>query len=151
MVGDKHCFGMPGAPAEEVQSAAEIACIHDFIRSLPSGYNTHVLQHGVNLSGGQKQRIAIARALLVKPCVLILDDAVSAVDQDTEKKILENIGNACGKITVLRVTQRLRSAAKSSTVLLLENGKISAKGSHAGLLRRSEVYREMYESQEGKT
>lgn len=142
------CFGMPGAPAEEVQSAAEIACIHDFIRSLPSGYNTHVLQHGVNLSGGQKQRIAIARALLVKPCVLILDDAVSAVDQDTEKKILENIGNACGKITVLRVTQRLRSASESSTVLLLENGKISAMGSHTGLLRTSEVYREMYESQE---
>lgn len=140
-------WGNPDAVFEEVVDAAKSAEAHDFILSFPDGYETRLGQGGVNLSGGQKQRLCIARALLKRPRILLLDNSTSAVDTDTERKIKYNLKHKLRETTVLLVTQRYSSMEDSDRVLLLEGGKIEATGTPARLLEQSPLYREIYESQ----
>jgi ATP-binding cassette subfamily B protein len=142
-------YGNPDATDEEVIAAAEVAQAHEFIQAFPDGYDTQVGQRGVNLSGGQKQRIAIARALLVRPSILILDDSTSSVDVETEAKIetaLEELRRSC---TSFVVAQRVSTVLNADKIVVLDQGRIAAVGRHAELLRSSPLYQEIYESQLG--
>lgn len=140
-------WGNPDATDDEVEAAARIAQCHDFIAQQENGYNTIIKQSGVNLSGGQKQRIAIARALLKKPEILILDDSTSALDTETEAKLQKAICDGLGNCTKFIITQRISSIIKADKIILLEGGAIIAIGSHQHLLDTSVVYREIYSSQ----
>jgi ATP-binding cassette subfamily B protein len=144
------CYGRPNASDEEVIEAAKAAQAHEFILNLPQGYNTHVEERGVNLSGGQKQRLAIARALVMHPKILILDDSSSSVDIETETKIqaaLEKImSEGC---TSFVVAQRISTVLNADKILVLDKGKIVAEGTHAELIKSSPIYQEIYESQLG--
>jgi ATP-binding cassette subfamily B protein len=142
-------YGAPDATDDDVVAAAEAAQAHGFISALPQGYDTRVEERGVNLSGGQKQRIAIARALLVKPRILILDDATSAVDVETETRIHEALAGAARRCTTLMVAQRISTVLKADRIVVLEGGRIAASGSHGELMAQSSVYREIFESQLG--
>ena len=149
-VRENICYGRPNATDEEVFSAAKAAQAHEFILNLPQGYDTHVEERGVNLSGGQKQRIAIARALIMKPKILILDDSSSAVDIETETKIqaaLEKIMR--GGCTTFVVAQRISTVLNADKIVVLDKGKIAAEGTHAELITSSPIYQEIYESQLG--
>ena len=164
-VRDNIRYGRPEASDEEVTAAAMAAQAHDFIMSFPEGYDTMLGQRGVNLSGGQKQRIAIARALLLKPAVLILDDSTSSVDVETETKIQVALENPmsdrttpsaplrAGPSTPLRTTfviaQRISTVLTADKILVLDDSQIAAEGTHAELLASSPIYREIYESQLG--
>ncbi|HHW41326.1 MAG TPA: ABC transporter ATP-binding protein [Syntrophomonadaceae bacterium] len=143
-------WGNENAGDEEIAAAARAAQAHDFIMNLPEGYNTRLGQSGVNLSGGQKQRLAIARALLKKPKVLILDDSTSAVDLATEARIQSALRELAGKCTIILIAQRISSVMEADKILVLEEGRIIAQGTHAELLRECVVYRDIYESQMGK-
>jgi ATP-binding cassette subfamily B protein len=165
-IRDNIRYGRPEAGEEEVMAAAKAAQAHDFIISLPDGYDTLLGQRGVNLSGGQKQRLAIARALLLKPAVLILDDSTSAVDVETESRIqdaLEAImkertspstslrtGHSAPLMTCFVIAQRISTVLKADKILVLDDGQIAAQGTHAELLASSPIYREIYDSQLGK-
>ena len=142
-------YGRPDAAEEEVVAAARAAQAHDFILSLPQGYDTVVSQRGVNLSGGQKQRIAIARALLLKPSVLILDDSTSAVDVETEARIQEALEETTQQRTSFVIAQRISTVLNADKILVLDDGQIAAEGTHSELLSSSPIYREIYESQLG--
>lgn len=149
-VRENICYGKPDASDEEMIAAARAAQAHDFILHLPQGYDTHVEERGVNLSGGQKQRIAIARALIMKPRILILDDSSSAVDIETETKIqtaLEKIMR--GGCTTFVVAQRISTVLNADKIVVLDKGKIAAEGTHAELMKSSPIYQEIYESQLG--
>jgi len=148
-VRDNIRYGRPDATDEEVIAAAKAAQIHDFVASLPDGYDTMIGQRGVNLSGGQKQRIAIARALLVRPRVLILDDSTSAVDVETEARIEEAIESIPERPTRLVIAQRISTVLNADKIIVLERGRVAAIGTHDELLRSSGIYREIYESQLG--
>lgn len=148
-VSDNIRYGNPRAGQKDIEEAARIACAHDFILRLPRGYATHIEERGVNLSGGQKQRIAIARALLMHPRVLILDDATSSVDLETEAKIHAALRNLPGPVTTILVAQRISAVMKADRILLLEKGRIAAEGSHPELMQKSPIYREIYRSQMG--
>ncbi|MGA9347546.1 MAG: ABC transporter ATP-binding protein [Anaerolineae bacterium] len=153
-VGDNIRYGRPGASDEEVVAAAQAAQAHDFIMSFPAGYDTLIGQRGVNLSGGQKQRIAIARALLARPRVLIMDDSTSSVDVETEGKILSAldrlVAGADGYIrTRLVVAQRISTIMNADRIVVLDRGRIAASGTHRELLASSPIYREIYQSQLG--
>lgn len=141
-------WGDPDATAEEIEEAAKAAQAHDFIMSFADGYNTLLGRGGVNVSGGQKQRICIARALLRKPKILILDDSTSAVDSDTEQKIRENLKRVLQHTTVFIITQRINTMQSSDRVLVLEDGEVDAIGKPSELIERSEVYKEIYNSQQ---
>ena len=130
-------------------AAAQAAQAHDFISALPQGYNTLLGQRGVNLSGGQKQRIAIARALLVRPAVLILDDSTSAVDVETETKIQDALEQIMQDRTSFVIAQRISTVLNADKILVLDDGQIAAEGTHRDLLTSSPIYREIYESQLG--
>jgi ATP-binding cassette, subfamily B, multidrug efflux pump len=148
-VRDNIRYGAPHADEAEVIAAAQAAQAHDFIVGLPSGYDTHIEERGVNLSGGQKQRIAIARALLTKPRILILDDSTSAVDVETETKIqhaLEAMGTAH---TTLVVAQRISTVLNADSIAVLDQGRIVAQGTHRELMQHSPIYQEIYASQLG--
>jgi ATP-binding cassette subfamily B protein len=132
-----------------VERAARSAQAHDFIILLPEGYDTHVEERGVNLSGGQKQRIAIARALLMRPRILILDDCTSSVDMETEAKIHAALDRDLPRITTIIVAQRISTVLKANRIFLLERGRITAEGTHAELMAKSPIYREIYKSQLG--
>ncbi len=121
----------------------------EFIESLPKGYESDVGYRGAGLSGGQKQRVAIARALLVKPKILILDDSTSSVDVQTEAKIQEALEASMGKSTVFIIAQRISTVLKADKIIVLEKGKIVAIGNHAQLMRKSPIYKEIYDSQLG--
>jgi ATP-binding cassette subfamily B protein len=149
-IGDNIKYGKPEAPLEEVRKAAETARIAAFIEQLPQGYDTPIGQRGVGLSGGQKQRVAIARALLTRPSVLILDDCTSAVDMETENEIRNSLREYSTGMTTLIVAQRLSSVYRADRIIILENGRTSAQGTHPELLRTSSVYQEIYNSQLGK-
>jgi ATP-binding cassette subfamily B multidrug efflux pump len=148
-IGDNIRYGDPDASDEELIEAAKTAQAHEFIMSFPEGYDTMVGQRGVNLSGGQKQRIAIARALLVKPKILILDDSTSAVDVETEAEIENALESLMDDTTSFIVAQRISTVLKADKILVLDNGRIAAEGSHEELMETSPLYREIYDSQLG--
>ena len=140
-------WGDPNASDEECQRACRLACADDFIRSFPDGYNTHIEQGGNNVSGGQKQRLCIARALLKKPKILILDDSTSAVDTATDANIRRAFRNEIPNTTKLIIAQRISSVQDSDRILVLDEGRINGFGTHEELLASNEIYREVYESQ----
>jgi ATP-binding cassette subfamily B protein len=142
-------FGRPEATEEEIIMAAKAAQAHDFIMSLPDGYDSMVGQRGVNLSGGQKQRICIAQAILVRPKVLILDDSTSMVDVETEIKIEEALERLMKESTNFIIAQRISTVLKADKILVLENGKIAAEGNHSQLMETSSIYQDIYDSQLG--
>jgi ATP-binding cassette subfamily B multidrug efflux pump len=150
-------YGRPEASDEEVIAAAKAAQAHEFILRLPRGYETHVEERGVNFSGGQKQRIAIARALLVRPAILVLDDSTSSVDVETEMKIQAAIHEwmrprADSSIPAgicFVVAQRMSTVLKADKIIVLEEGHIAAQGTHRELLQSSQAYQEIYSSQLG--
>lgn len=148
-VRDNIRYGRPGASEDEVIAAAKAAQAHDFITNLPEGYNTRVEERGVNLSGGQKQRIAIARALLLKPSILILDDSTSSVDVETETKIQEAMKSWLKNSTSFVVAQRISTVLHADKILVVDEGKVVAQGTHTELMKSSPVYREIYDSQLG--
>jgi ATP-binding cassette subfamily B protein len=148
-VGDNIRYGVPAASDEEVIAAARAAQAHDFIMKLSRGYETHVEERGTNLSGGQKQRIAIARALLTKPKILILDDSTSSVDVETETRIQDALENQSHPPTTLVVAQRISTVLKADKIVVLENSRVAAQGTHQELMRFSPIYQEIYESQLG--
>lgn len=141
-------WGYEHATLEEIQEAARIAQIHDTIINLPHGYDTLLGQRGVNLSGGQKQRISIARALVRRPSILLLDDSTSALDVRTESLLLEALREL--SCTTLLITQKISSTIRADQVLLLSDGKLIAQGDHHHLLETSELYQQIYASQFGK-
>ena len=140
-------WGDPNASDEECQRACRLACADDFIRSFPDGYNTHIEQGGNNVSGGQKQRLCIARALLKKPKILILDDSTSAVDTATDANIRRAFRNEIPNTTKLIIAQRISSVQDADRILVLDEGRINGFGTHEELLASHEIYREVYESQ----
>jgi ATP-binding cassette subfamily B protein len=140
-------FGRPGASEDEIIEAAKAAQAHDFILAMPNGYDTPVGERGVTLSGGQKQRIAIARALLKDPRVLILDDATSSVDSDTERLIQAALERLMANRTSFVIAQRLSTVRMADLIVVLDGGRIAAQGTHAELLRTSELYTEIYHRQ----
>ena len=148
-IRDNIRYGRPEATDEEVMAAAQAAQAHDFIMASPEGYDSLVGQRGVNLSGGQKQRLAIARALLMRPRVLILDDSTSSVDVETEAKIQAALDEFSGGRTTLLIAQRISSLLGANQIVVLELGRVAAMGSHRELLASSPIYREIYQSQLG--
>jgi len=148
-VRDNIRYGRPDATEEEVIAAAKAAQAHDFITAFPDGYDSFVGQRGVNLSGGQKQRIAIARALLVQPKVLILDDSTSAVDVETEARIQAALEDLMVERTTFVIAQRISTVLNADKIVVLDQGQVAAEGTHAELMASSPIYREIYESQLG--
>ncbi len=140
-------YGRPTAALEAIQAAAQAAAAHDFIMELPAAYETPVGERGVGLSGGQRQRIAIARALLLDPRILILDDSTSAVDAETEHHILEALKALMQGRTAFVIAQRIATVREADQVLLLEHGRIADMGTHAELMRDSALYAEIVHSQ----
>lgn len=143
-------WGDKEATPEEVRRAAEAACADEFVSKLPEGYDTLLGQGGVNLSGGQKQRLSIARALLKKPRVLILDDCTSALDATTEARVLAGIRRESAGMTVLLVSQRIATVMKADHILCMEDGRVCGFGSHQDLMTDCEPYRAIYDSQIGE-
>jgi ATP-binding cassette, subfamily B, multidrug efflux pump len=143
-------FGKAEATQEEIEAAAKIAQAHEFISKLPNGYDTLVGQKGVNLSGGQKQRISIARAILIKAPILILDDSTSALDVATEKKLRVAIENLSKQTITFMVAQRISSVIEADKIIVMEEGSIVGEGTHKELLATCEVYQDIYQSQFGK-
>ncbi len=140
-------WGNPDATEEEIVQACKMSCAHDFITSFPNGYETDLGQGGVNVSGGQKQRLCIARALLKKPKILILDDSTSAVDTATDEKIRKALREYIPGTTKLIIAQRISSVWDCDKIVVMDKGGISAVGTHAELIESSEIYREVYDSQ----
>jgi ATP-binding cassette subfamily B protein len=149
-VRDNIRYGRPDASDDEVMAAAAAAQAHDFIMALPEGYDSHIGQRGVNLSGGQKQRLAIARALLVNPRILILDDSTSSVDLETELRIHEALASLMADRTCFIIAQRISTVLNAHKIVVLDRGTIVASGNHDELLATSPMYRGIYESQLGE-
>jgi ATP-binding cassette subfamily B protein len=148
-VRENIAYGKPNADLDDVILAAKIAQAHNFIMELPDGYQTQVAQRGVNLSGGQKQRISIARAVLRRPKILILDDSTSAVDVETETKIQTALRDYIKGSTCFIVAQRISTVLSADKIIVLEKGKIAAQGTHAELIKNCAIYKEIYDSQLG--
>ncbi len=144
-VRENIAFGRPGARDDEVERAARLAQAHEFVEALPEGYETVIGERGITLSGGQRQRVAIARALLVDPRVLILDDATASVDATTEAKIREGLREAMRGRTTIIIAHRLSTIALADEIVVLEDGRIAARGTHHDLIEANNVYREIYE------
>lgn len=140
-------WGNENASMEEINEACHIACVDEFLDRLPQGYDTDMGQGGVNVSGGQKQRICIARAILKKPKVLILDDSTSAVDTATEAKIREGLAKKLPDMTKIVIAQRISSVKHADQIIILDRGKVAAIGTHKTLLANNRIYQEIYESQ----
>ncbi len=140
-------WGNENATTEELIEACKLAQAHDFVMSFPDGYNTYIEQGGTNVSGGQKQRLCIARALLKKPKILILDDSTSAVDTKTDSLIREGFGRYIPETTKIIIAQRVASVENSDLILVMNNGTVDAMGTHSELLKTNDIYREVYTSQ----
>lgn len=140
-------WGNEDATDEEMQEACRMACADEFIAAMPDGYDTHIEQGGTNVSGGQKQRLCIARALLKKPKILILDDSTSAVDTKTDVMIQRAFAEYIPEITKIVIAQRISSVRSADKIIVMDDGCISAVGRHDELLKTSSIYREVYESQ----
>ena len=140
-------WGNENASMGEIKEACHIACVDEFLDRLPYGYDTDMGQGGVNVSGGQKQRICIARAILKKPKVLILDDSTSAVDTATEAKIREGLAKKLPDMTKIVIAQRISSVKHADQIIILDRGKVAAIGTHETLLANNRIYQEIYESQ----
>jgi ABC-type multidrug transport system fused ATPase/permease subunit len=144
-VRENIAFGAPWATDEDVERAARLAQAHEFIDELPARYETVVGERGITLSGGQRQRIAIARALIMNPRILILDDATASVDATTEAKIRLGLREAMRGRTTLIIAHRLSTLALADELVVLDRGRIAARGTHDELLETSPIYREIYE------
>jgi ATP-binding cassette subfamily B protein len=144
-IRDNISYGAVAATQEQIEDAARAAHIHDFIASLPNGYDTWVGERGITLSGGQKQRVAIARTILMDPRILILDDSTSSVDTETEYLIQQTLAGLMRNRTTFVIAQRLRTVKMADQILVLEEGRIVERGRHAELLRRDGVYRQIYD------
>lgn len=143
-------WGKEDAEPEEIRQAAKSAQAHGFVTSFTNGYDTDMGQGGVNVSGGQKQRLCIARALLKKPKILILDDSTSAVDTATEAKIRESFRTSLKDTTKIIIAQRIGSVEEADSILVLDDGKIVDQGTHEELLERCKAYQEICYSQRDK-
>jgi len=146
-IKDNLRWGDPNATDEEMIHACKLACAHDFIQSFPDQYDTYIEQGGTNVSGGQKQRLCIARALLKKPKILILDDSTSAVDTHTDAMIRKAFAEEIPNTTKLIIAQRVASVQDADLIVVLDGGMVAAVGKHDELLKTSTIYREVYESQ----
>jgi ABC-type multidrug transport system fused ATPase/permease subunit len=144
-VRENIAFGLPDATDAEVEEAARLAQAHEFVAELPDGYETLVGERGITLSGGQRQRIAIARALIMNPRILILDDATASVDATTEARIRAGLRQAMQGRTTLIIAHRLSTIALADELVVLDRGRIAARGTHEELLATSPVYREIYD------
>lgn len=140
-------WGNKNATQEEIEHAAKAAQAHDFIMSFPDGYDTELGQGGVNVSGGQKQRLCIARALLKKPKIMIMDDSTSAVDTATDAAIRAGLKNEFGDTTVLIIAQRISSVESADRIIVMNDGKIDAVGTHDELIATNQIYQDVYNSQ----
>lgn len=140
-------WGNENATDEEIAEACKLAQADEFVTSFPDGYDTHIEQGGTNVSGGQKQRLCIARALLKKPKILILDDSTSAVDTKTDAMIRAGFKSFIPETTKIIIAQRISSVQDADMIIVMENGRISAKGTHDELMKTSDIYREVYEQQ----
>ena len=140
-------WGNPDATEEECIEACKQACADEFIQTFPDKYNTYIEQGGTNVSGGQKQRLCIARALLKKPKVLILDDSTSAVDTATDARIRQAFREAILGTTKLIIAQRISSVMDADRIIVLDDGRLNGFGTHEELLQSNEIYRDVYESQ----
>ncbi len=140
-------WGDENATDEQIIEACKLSQAHDFIMSFPDGYDTHIEQGGTNVSGGQKQRLCIARALLKKPKILILDDSTSAVDTKTDAFIRKGFKDYIPETTKIIIAQRIASVMDADMIIVMENGSVSAVGNHAELMENCEIYREIYEQQ----
>jgi len=140
-------FGKPDATEEEIIEAAKVAEIYDEIMEFPDGFDTVLGERGVTLSGGQKQRIALARAILLNPPILIIDDALSAVDTETEEKILNNLKKVMAGRTSIVISHRVKAIMDSDLIIVLDNGEIIERGTHEELLEIGGFYKELYELQ----
>lgn len=141
-------WGRADATDAEIEEACRMACADEFIRRMPDGYDTYIEQGGTNVSGGQKQRLCIARAILRRPRVLILDDSTSAVDTATDARIRGALKTALPGTTKLIIAQRITSVMDADMILVLDDGHVVGQGTHAQLMERCEIYREVYESQQ---
>jgi ATP-binding cassette subfamily B protein len=144
-VRDNIAFGTPNAPHDAVEAAARAAQAHEFIAELPHGYDTVIGERGITLSGGQRQRIAIARALLIDPRILILDDATASVDATTEAKIRAGLREVMRGRTTIIIAHRLSTIALADEIVVLEHGRIAARGTQTQLLEESALFREIHE------
>jgi ATP-binding cassette subfamily B protein len=141
-------YGRPGAARHEVEEAARLARIHDFVTALPDGYDTMVGERGLKLSGGEKQRVAIARVILKAPKILIFDEATSALDTKTEREIQASLAEVSAGRTTLVIAHRLSTIVDADEILVLEAGRIVERGHHAELLRRRGSYAAMWARQQ---
>ena len=147
-IRDNLRWGDENATDEEIMEACKAACAHDFIMSFPDGYDTDLGQGGVNVSGGQKQRLCIARALLKKPKIIILDDSTSAVDTATDSSIRKAFREKLADTTTIIIAQRISSVMDADRIIVMDGGKITDIGTHDELMQKSEIYREVYDSQQ---
>ena len=140
-------WGDKNATEEECIRACRLACADEFIERMPERYNTYIEQGGSNVSGGQKQRLCIARALLKKPKILILDDSTSAVDTATDAKIRRAFAQEIPNTTKLIIAQRISSVKGADRIIVMDNGRVNGFGTHEELMKSNAIYREVYESQ----
>ena len=146
-IKDNLRWGNENATDEEMIEACKLSCADDFIKEMPDGYDTFIEQGGTNVSGGQKQRICIARSLLKKPKILIMDDSTSAVDTKTDATIRKAMREYIPETTKLIIAQRISSIESADKIIVLDDGKVESFGTHEELLIKSEIYRDVYESQ----
>ena len=146
-IRDNIAYGAVDADMEQIIAVAKAAYLHDFVQSLPDGYDTWVGERGITLSGGEKQRLAIARTLLVNPSILILDDSTSSVDAETEHLIRDSLGKLIKGRTTFIITHRLPIIKNADLILVLKEGRVVERGRHSELMARNGLYRQIYQSQ----